>query len=65
MIAALLKFHHDVEKARSAALGAFTEGLVVPRQDPPGRTHTSKTRLEVRIRKIGFFHLVDKQQCSL
>lgn len=42
MVTALLQLHHDVKEARRATLGTFTQGLVVPRQDPPvsPNTHT-------------------------
>lgn len=35
VVAALLQLHHDVQEARRAALGAFTQSFVVPSQDPP------------------------------
>lgn len=41
VVTALLQFHHDVQEARGAAFGAFTQSLVVPGQDPPVHKHIS------------------------
>ena len=43
MVTTLLQLHHDVQEARRAAFVTFTQGLVVPGQDPSD--HKQKTLL--------------------